>query len=111
MRKTLLSLALISAFGASALAAPNPNATACKLIDAMATIARHGADDGNGGVDPQPHKNTVAKKEDPSGDGPGHKSELAKKEDPSGDGPGHKSELAKKEDPSGDGPGHKLELA
>ena len=105
MNKTLLSLALIAAFAASAVV----QATQAPAVAGIST-ARHGADDPAG--------------DDRGGHGPGHKAVLARHgaDDPAGDdrgghGPGHKAVLARHgaDDPAGDdrgghGPGHKAVL-
>jgi hypothetical protein len=87
MRKTMLSLALLTAFASSALAAHLPAAATALTTQAGHSIARHGADDGPG--------------DDRGNDGPGHTSPMAKHgaddgpgDDRGNDGPGHMSGLA-----------------
>jgi len=80
MRKTILSLALISAFAASAIAATAPSTATLATIPGAILQAKNGADDPVGGEHGPGHKNRLAKNgaDDPvGGDGPGHKNRLA----------------------------------
>ena len=99
MTKTLLSLAVLSAFATATLANTAPMSS---IGTTSMTIAKHGADDGNGGVDPKPHKAQLAKHGADDGNGgvdpTPHKAQLAKHGADDGNGgvdpQPHKAQLA-----------------